>query len=229
MFIGSAVAAVLACATVVAAMLACGQAFAAVSTVATWGSNQHGQLGDGLSGAEELYSDVPVAVQGLSEVVAVAQGADFKLALRGDGTVWAWGSDSRGQLGNGAGGREGEASATPVEVCASGESAPCAHHLSEVVAIAAGGQTGFALRSNGTMYSWGYGLQGQLGNGNAFAAIAPGAIALSGVSSIGAGPQRASRCLAAAVSTRGVRTTKGSSGGRLPGAPRARRRAKSKA
>lgn len=187
--IASAVAAMVAGASVVAATLDCGPAFAAGSGVATWGSNQHGQLGDGLTGAEELYSDVPVAVKGLSEVVAVAQGADFKLALRSDGTVWAWGSDSRGQLGNGEGGREGEASAAPVEVCASGEGAPCAHHLSEVVAIAAGGQTAFALRSNGTMDSWGYGIQGQLGNGYAFAATSPGAIAVSGVSSIGAGPQ----------------------------------------
>jgi hypothetical protein len=189
MLIASVVAVVLACASIVAATMACGQAFAAGSTVATWGSNQHGQLGDGLSGAEELYSDMPVAVKGLGEVVAVAQGADFKLALRSDGTVWAWGSDSRGQLGAGAGGHEGEASAIPVEVCASGESAPCAHHMSEVVAIAAGGQTAFALRSNGTMYSWGYGIQGQLGNGYAFAVTAPAPIALSGVSSIGAGAQ----------------------------------------
>ena len=72
--IASAVAAMVAGASVVAATLDCGPAFAAGSGVATWGSNQHGQLGDGLTGAEELYSDVPVAVKGLSEVVAVAQG-----------------------------------------------------------------------------------------------------------------------------------------------------------
>ena len=50
-----------------------------------------------------------------------------------------------------------------------------------MVAIAAGGQTAFALRSNGTMDSWGYGIQGQLGDGYASPRPRPVPIAVSGV------------------------------------------------
>ncbi len=53
-----------------------------------WGSNRSGQLGD------ETFEDkhLPVQVVGLSGVQAVAAGGDYSLALKGDGTVWGWGS-----------------------------------------------------------------------------------------------------------------------------------------
>ena len=44
----------------------------------------------------------PVQVQGLSSVVAIAAGNDHSLALKSDGTVWAWGNNSYGQLGVGS-------------------------------------------------------------------------------------------------------------------------------
>ena len=87
-------------------------------TVWTWGINVSGQLGIGThSGPQEckLYSHFaavgcsakPVEVAGpggkgvLNHVVAVAGGADFDVALRADGTVWAWGSDAFADLGSG--------------------------------------------------------------------------------------------------------------------------------
>ena len=85
-------------------------------TVWTWGINVSGQLGIGThSGPQECkpYSHFaavgcsakPVEVAGpggkgvLNHVVAVAGGADFDVALRADGTVWAWGSDAFADLG----------------------------------------------------------------------------------------------------------------------------------
>lgn len=67
--------------------------------VAAWGSNQFGELGNGTSAGPQLCgafacSLVPGAVSGLSNVVAVAGGLNFSLALLSNGTVMAWGLTS---------------------------------------------------------------------------------------------------------------------------------------
>jgi len=66
-------------------------------TVWTWGSNEHGQLGDGTT-TNRL---TPVQVSGLTNVSAISAGCNHTVALRGDSTVWAWGLNSTGQLGDG--------------------------------------------------------------------------------------------------------------------------------
>ena len=115
--------------------------------VMAWGENGLGQLGDGTT----KNSDVPVGVSGLSGARAIAAGFADNLALLSNGTVMAWGYGEKGQLGNGT----TENSKVPVTVCAVGEKAPCSQHLSEVVAIAAGGNNVLALLSNGTVVAWG--------------------------------------------------------------------------
>ena len=66
-------------------------------TVWSWGVNDSGQLGDGTVNANSL---IPVQVVGLSNVVAIAAGGSHSLAIIGDGTVWTWGLNDQGQLGN---------------------------------------------------------------------------------------------------------------------------------
>jgi alpha-tubulin suppressor-like RCC1 family protein len=105
--------------------------------VMAWGYNESGQLGDG---THKLFSDVPVEVKGLSEVVAIAAGPENGLALLSDGKVMAWGEPEYDQVGC------AERSRVPVEVCG----------LSEVTAIAAGGSDNLALLKDGNVMSWGY-------------------------------------------------------------------------
>jgi alpha-tubulin suppressor-like RCC1 family protein len=64
-------------------------------TVACWGNNDHGQLGDGSRTSSPWRS---VDVRGLEDAIEVAVGARHSCARRRDGSVWCWGSDGNGQL-----------------------------------------------------------------------------------------------------------------------------------
>jgi alpha-tubulin suppressor-like RCC1 family protein len=79
----------------VGAVHACARLMA--GTVACWGGNTFGQLGNG-STANALS---PQNVAGLSGVVQLASGDFFTCALKSDGSVWCWGNNDGGQLGNG--------------------------------------------------------------------------------------------------------------------------------
>jgi hypothetical protein len=83
--------------------------------------------------------------------VAIAGGQAHSLALKSDGTVWAWGYNGLGQLGIGS----DTESLTPVLVPT----------LTNVVRIACGDNHSLALKSDGTVWAWGYDRYGQLGDG----------------------------------------------------------------
>src|SRR5207253_7607239 len=99
-------------------------------------------------------SATPLQVSGLGGVTAIAAGSLNALALKSDGTVWGWGYNYYGQVGNG---QSGNNVLSPVRVGG----------LTGVVAIAAGnnGFTSYALKANGSVWAWGYDGLGQLGNG----------------------------------------------------------------
>jgi alpha-tubulin suppressor-like RCC1 family protein len=146
-------------------------------TAWSWGSNDQSQLGIPTSGPTMLN---PSRITGLTGLTAVAAGNTHALALRADGTVWAWGSNNYGELGNGQTSIYG--AAIPVQVTG----------LSGVTAISAGGSYAVALKNDGTVWAWGYNGSGQLGNGtttsSSTAAMVPG---LSGVVAISAGGDHA--------------------------------------
>jgi alpha-tubulin suppressor-like RCC1 family protein len=171
----------LSAALVVAAIIIMTPAAASASSfgATAWGSGVGGQLGDGTGESK----DVPSAVSGLSGVVALSTGSPIgcgfacgghTLALLSNGTVMAWGNNNFGQLGNGT------TLSTNVPVAVSG--------LSNVVAVAAGGEFSLALLKNGTVESWGYNNRGQLGNGTEAASDVPVSVTnLKNVTSIAAG------------------------------------------
>jgi alpha-tubulin suppressor-like RCC1 family protein len=120
-------------------------------TVDSWGSDEFGQL-DNSASAEEGGSNVPVAADGLSGVAAVSAGSTHGLALLSTGSVMAWGSDSSGELGNGAISARQE-----VPVAVSG--------VSGATAISAGGHDSAALLGSGSIMAWGTNTWGTLGDG----------------------------------------------------------------
>jgi len=135
-----------------------------------WGFNYHGQLGNGHFG----YSNVPVQVLDLTNVITVAGGGEHSLALKNDGTVWAWGDNYEGQLGNGTNSH----SNVPVQVL----------NLSNVVAISGGWDHSFALKQDGTVWAWGFNYYGQLGNGtNTSSTVPVQVLNLTGVIAIAGG------------------------------------------
>jgi alpha-tubulin suppressor-like RCC1 family protein len=139
------------------------------STVLAWGNDQLGQLGNGAAATADQPAPVAVVNVGgsagtLSGVVAIAAGTGHSLALRSNGTVFAWGSDAAGQLGNGAAVTADQPA--PVQVRGVGGTG----NLTNVIAIAAGGVHSLALRSDGTVVAWGSDVFGQLGNGAAVGA-----------------------------------------------------------
>lgn len=124
-------------------------ALRADGSVWAWGSNERGQLG--APGAPNSAS--PILIEGLTDVTAIAAGESYSLALRADGTVWAWGANYAGQLGDG--GPEGDRA----------EPAPVAG-LDEVTFLSAGSFHALALRADGSVWAWGDGQSGAVGDGS---------------------------------------------------------------
>ncbi len=102
-----------------------------------------------------MDSSVPVRVEGLNKVIAIAAGMSHSLALREDGTVWVWGHNTNGQLGDGTSANRNVASR--------------ASELTGVTLIAAGANHNLALvggpGNGGVVMAWGHNATGQLGDG----------------------------------------------------------------
>ena len=149
-------------------------ALAGDGTVYTWGRNNYGQLGNGTTDD----SNIPVAVTTTGTpmagktITAISAGRFHSLALASDGTVYAWGFNEEGQLGNGT----TDDSNIPVAVTTTGTSMAG----KTITAISGGYSHSLALASNGTVYAWGYNDYGQLGNGTTTVSNKPVAVTTTG-------------------------------------------------
>lgn len=106
----------------------------------------------------------PMLVSGITDVVEVSGGSGFTVALKSDGTVWAWGGNSSHELGNGS----EEDSYVPIQVHGPNNEG----HLGNIVKISTGFLYSLALMSDGTVWSWGCDSRGYgvLGLGDDFGA-----------------------------------------------------------
>ncbi len=112
-----------------------------------WGSNQYGEAG----GSGTRLSPAPV--DAAADWADVSPGSDFTLALKADGTLWSWGYNNQGQLGQGD---TMVARSVPTQVGTD----------TDWISVAAGTYSGFALKADGTLWSWGLNTEGQLGHGD---------------------------------------------------------------
>jgi hypothetical protein len=141
-------------------------------TVWAWGSNLYGELGDGTT-TDRL---TPKQVRGLSGITQVSAGLYYTLAVRSDGTVWAWGLNGNGEL-------DGSANKT---VHLTPEQVP---GLSGITQVATDGFHALALRSDGTVWSWGTNDHGEVGDGTTKARLSPEPLSLSAVTQIAVGSE----------------------------------------
>src|ERR1017187_8582780 len=136
-----------------------------------WGSNSSGQLGD--SSQMQRQVPVPVTATGVlagKTVVSLAAGYAHSLALCSDGTVFAWGDNTYGQLG------DNSTNSHNVPVAVNTDSGVSALSGEVVVGITAGFYHSLALCSDGTVAAWGFNRYGQLGDNTTRTRLAPVAV-----------------------------------------------------
>ncbi|XOF33145.1 MAG: RCC1 domain-containing protein [Candidatus Electrothrix sp. YB6] len=121
-----------------------------------WGDNDWGELGDGST----TDRPTPVRIGKDSDWTVITTGsAHHSLALKNDGSLWAWGLNKHGEIGDGS----TDARHSPVRI---GKD-------SDWAAVAAGSYCSLALKSDGSLWAWGLNYNGQLGDGSTDARHSP--------------------------------------------------------
>jgi len=127
-----------------------------------WGFNECGQLGDGTTNGKML----PAQIGTSTDWRLVSAGGGHSVAIKNDGTLWAWGNNAAGQLGDGTttnrfspvqiGSSTDWKSVSAGHICYI-ESYPNCNYMYEHTV---------AVKNNGTLWTWGYNSNGQLGDGS---------------------------------------------------------------
>jgi alpha-tubulin suppressor-like RCC1 family protein len=131
-------------------------------TLWAWGRNVDGQIGNGTASATSVNS--PTQIGTGNAWAYVACGDEFTLALKSDNTLWAWGDNLYGQIGNGASGLSADVT-SPTQIGGS-----------DWKSISAGTFHAVAIKNNNTLWAWGRNQFGQLGNNSIVDLYVPTAI-----------------------------------------------------
>jgi alpha-tubulin suppressor-like RCC1 family protein len=127
-------------------------------TLWAWGQNTSGQLGIG----NKINQSIAVQVGTANDWKMVAAASNFTIAIKKDGSLWGWGiNGSTGYLG--IGDATIAESLVPIRIGVA----------SDWESISVGYNHSLALKTNGTMWAWGYNFNGQLGIGNTTNLISP--------------------------------------------------------
>ena len=133
--------------------VSCGRYHTAIlksdGSVYTFGWNFYGALGNGTT----TNRNTPTKIQGHEDVIAVSCGGYHTAIVKSDGTVYTFGFNDNGQLGNGTTTDRN----TPTEITDS--------NATNIIAVSCGGRHTAILKSDGTVYTFGYNSNGQLGDG----------------------------------------------------------------
>nr|WP_128796777.1 MopE-related protein [Corallococcus coralloides] len=145
-----------------------------------WGRNNRGQAG-GLNPNTRVL--VPAQVPVLSNIIAISARADLSLAVDANGSVWAWGQNTDGELGQPLAGPDSNAHPTPVQVVIpalapgdpylpQGPADPTdPAEVTKIVSVAAGGHHVLALGRTGRVWGWGRNDFAQVGMGASSAPV----------------------------------------------------------
>ncbi|MGH9189918.1 MAG: RCC1 domain-containing protein [Acidimicrobiales bacterium] len=145
-------------------------------TVWAWGGNDDADgMFTGQTGSDTGPDQTrPVMVADLTDVQVVAAGnGDYSLAVRSNGTVWAWGDNSRGQLGDGTTGTRWKPAPVP--------------GLGRIVKVAGSATHTVAVDADGTVWSWGENGAGALGDGTTASRLSPVKLDLPAATSVACG------------------------------------------
>ena len=155
-------------------------------TVWCWGWNAYGQLGNGTTNDAWTPTQTGLgSVPPLTAVTKLGGRPYFTLAVKSDGTIWAWGMNQYGQMGNGTvNPLLGPQVTVPVLVSNSSPGGA----INQPLQVTCGYRVGAALATNGTVWTWGSGSHGELGNGAFGSSYYPAQVpGLTNITAISAG------------------------------------------
>ena len=154
-------------------------AIRADGTMWAWGATSNGRLGNGIS--SDWYEEFnplgyaqPTPVKILDDITSIATTETHGMALRADGSLWVWGSNNFGAIGDSTitvrkvgsdgsllGEEKNNDAIRPIKI------------MEHVVYIAAGTHTSFAIDTNNNLWAWGFNRFGQLGDGTTVNRLSP--------------------------------------------------------